>query len=588
MSGELWQLCRVAASTLALARGARRSRALSGDSWSPESTGSPESGRGPRRQPQTGPVRRARCAASLALVLSLGASACSGGDDEPAPSVTQAVEVPDQPVDGGTLRLGIVGSPGVDPVEASLGSPSELVVLDLLHDGLTRLDDDGVAQPALAESWTVDEAGTTWEFRFGPDTTYSDGSPVEADDVVASLERVVRPGPASLAALALEPVRGFGDFVGGGERLAGLSAPDATTVRIELTSPLSVLPELLAAPVYGVVDPALADAEADRSTGDVRRTGSWAQVSDEDGTLVLRRRDDRDGHLDEIHLVSFEEAEDAYEAFEDGEVDWALVPPDELEEAVERHGDEHLAPFHAELFFGLNADVDPLRNRPLRQAIAAAIDPEAIVREVYADRADPLSAIVPAGVIGHDVAVCDTCGHDPGRAEALLADVFGDGEVPEVAVDFDDTADQEDMAELIAEQLEEAGIPTTLRPRPLEEYKTFVTSGEQQLFSLGWIGAYASPDAYLHPLLQSAADDNLTGFGTPAVDDRLARARRSPDAAQRQALWADAEAEALEAAVIVPIAQFRTQAVAAPRVQGVRHAVDGTVDWAQVWVTDGG
>lgn len=551
---------------------------LWGGLWSSDSTRSPESG--PR------PGQAGRWAVGLTLVLALGAAACSSGDDEPVPSVTEAVEVPDEPVDGGTLRLGIAGSPGVDPVEASLGSPPDLMVLDLLHDGLTRLDDDGVAQPALAESWSVDEVGTTWEFQLGSDATYSDGSPVEAADVVASLERVARAGTASLAALALESVRGFTDFIGGGERLEGLSAPDATTVRIELTSPLSVLPELLAAPVYGVVDPAIAGGVAESASG-VRRSGSWEQAPAGDGTLVLRRRDDRNGHLDEIHLVSFEDAEEAYEAFEDGEVDWAPVPPDELEEAVERHGDEHLAPFHAELFFGLNADVDPLRNRPLRQAIAAAIDPDVIVEEVYADRADPLGAIVPAGVSGHDPGVCETCGHDPARAEALLEGAFSDGEVPEVALDFDDTAGQEDMAELIAEQLEEVGIPVTLRPRPLEEYETFITSGNQQLFSFGWIGAYASPDAYLHPLLQSAADDNLTGFGTPAVDDRLARARRSADPAQRQALWADAEAEALEAAIIVPIAQFRTQAVAAPRVQGLRHGVDGTVDWAQVWVTDG-
>ena len=38
----------------------------------------------------------------------------------------------------------------------------------------------------------------------------------------------------------------------------------------------------------------------------------------------------------------------------------------------------------------------------------------------------------------------------------------------------------------------------------------------------------------------------------------------------------------LEAAVVVPIAQFRTQVVVAERVEGLTHAVDGTVDWAQV------
>ena len=48
--------------------------------------------------------------------------------------------------------------------------------------------------------------------------------------------------------------------------------------------------------------------------------------------------------------------------------------------------------------------------------------------------------------------------------------------------------------------------------------------------------------------------------------------------------WAAAETQVLEAAVVVPIAQFRTQVVVGDEVEGLFHAVDGTVDWAQVQV----
>ena len=45
-----------------------------------------------------------------------------------------------------------------------------------------------------------------------------------------------------------------------------------------------------------------------------------------------------------------------------------------------------------------------------------------------------------------------------------------------------------------------------------------MVSGEQELFSFGWIGAYGSPDAYLAPLFGSAANDNLTNYQSRLVD----------------------------------------------------------------------
>ena len=74
---------------------------------------------------------------SLAVLL----AACIGGDDDARTRTTRGART----VDEGTMRLGIGGPLVVDPAEASLASPSDLMVLDLLYDGLTRLDADGRA-----------------------------------------------------------------------------------------------------------------------------------------------------------------------------------------------------------------------------------------------------------------------------------------------------------------------------------------------------------------------------------------------------------------------------------------------------------
>ena len=153
-----------------------------------------------------------------------------------------------------------------------------------------------------------------------------------------------------------------------------------------------------------------------------------------------------------------------------------------------------------------------------------AIDRDAIVEAVYADLADPLPTVVPAGVAGHDPDRCPDVRPRP-RARPPTSSPFAypDGDVPTVHIDFDESPAQEAMAELVADDLEAVGIPTELRPLPLEEYKAFVVSGDQELFSFGWIGAYGSPDAYLAPLFGSSANDNLTNYRSAQVDGLLER-----------------------------------------------------------------
>jgi ABC-type transport system substrate-binding protein len=258
------------------------------------------------------------------------------------------------------------------------------------------------------------------------------------------------------------------------------------------------------------------------------------------------------------------------------------VPSDEFGAAVKAYGDAHLTPFQAELDIGLRADGPVLSNPDVRRAIVAAVDRDAIVRAVYPDLADALSSVVPSGVAGANPARCTTCGHDPAHARALVGQAFPDGLVPELSIDFDASPAQQAMAEILADSLKAVGIPTVLHPLPLGEYQRYLVTGGQQIFTFGWIAGDRTPDAYLAPLFQSGSPDNLVGIRSPDVDYLLGQARATEDPAAAADAWAHAERLVLEDAVVIPIAQFRTQVVVAPRIAGFVHAVDGTVDWSAV------
>src|SRR3546814_12085530 len=118
---------------------------------------------------------------------------------------------------------------------------------------------------------------------------------------------------------------------------------------------MSILPQLLASPVFGIVDVAAMEAvgEEGADLSELALSGAWEPASFDDGVLLLDRRGD-DGHLDAIELTEHDAVEAAYEAFEDGDVDWSAVPAAEVASAVARPGDEHFAPFPAVGYFGLH------------------------------------------------------------------------------------------------------------------------------------------------------------------------------------------------------------------------------------------
>ena len=64
----------------------------------------------------------------------------------------------------------------------------------LVYEGLVRADVSGKILPVLATSWTVDKAQTTFDFTLRDGVKFSDGSPVTADDVVFSFQRLNEKG----------------------------------------------------------------------------------------------------------------------------------------------------------------------------------------------------------------------------------------------------------------------------------------------------------------------------------------------------------------------------------------------------------
>jgi oligopeptide transport system substrate-binding protein len=532
----------------------------------------------------------------VVLVVLAALGSCQRGPDEPRPPAgderLQRGEPAEttEPQRGGVLRIGLERPRHLDPALTQPVPQSELIMADLLFDTLTTFDPEtGGPLPALAESWEASDDLRVWTFRLRPDATFADGgAPVTSVDVKYTLERIARPGSGSPSSVQLEPVAGFQEFSvrGEAEELSGVRAADAHVVEIELSEPLADLPLLLSSPVFGVVPRALVEADPEAFDRRPLGSGPFRLESRDDDTLELVRAAGSPALLDGVTVRFFDAMEDAFEAFAAGELDWTLVPTDLVEVAEERYGGAAEAvPYRAELFYGFNLADPKFADERFREAIVLAVDAAAVVDQAYAGTLLPLAGVVVSGVPGHQDDACGGgCDHDPERARALVAEVFGDEPVPEVAIDFDEGSRQAEVAAVMAAGLEAAGIPAALRGRPFAEYQEFVAGGGQELFRLGWAGGYPAAHAYLAPLFRTGSPDNVLGLSVSEFDEGLEAARREADAEARHDRYRGLERLVMARFPLVPLGQFQTHTLMGRSVRGLELAVTGTFDSTRVWL----
>lgn len=532
-----------------------------------------------------GPLRsRSPRSALPALLLAavLLASACTGDDGaEPTDGTGGARTIPPVELTGpppaGTLRMGLVGPEVLDPAFVLPTDQSALVAADLLWDGLTAWDPvAGTAVAALAEGWAPDASLTTWTFTLRPDATFADGTPVTAADVKASLERIVRLGNISLAGVRLDVLVGYEQLVSAeSPELVGVEAVDDRTVVVRTTEAYAPLPALLSAPVYGIVPASTSTGGADGVDAVPTASGPYAIAERDGATTVLEAVGD-DGAVPTVELIAYPDDGAAYDDFTEGLLDWSVVPAGLVDEAGEAYGRDAIVPFLAELLYGFDLADPALADPRLRLAASRAVDRQALLDEVLESAVTP-TGLLPPGVPG---AVADACGpacaFDPVASQALLAEAFPDGDVPTLRLDVFADPVEEAVAARVAEDLRAVGIPVDVVATPFDEYRGLLVSDERQLFTFGWVGVAVEPDVFLAPLFLSSSPDNVTGLADPVTDLALRVARAEPDAAARNALYAEIDRQVMGLVPMIPLAVYETAAVLAERVEGYVPRPDGT------------
>ena len=289
-------------------------------------------------------------------------------------------------------------------------------IYDLMYDGLMVINDDYLPECALAESYSDSNNGKTWTFRLRNDLFFSDGSPVTADDVVATANWILNKANA-------EGTTDKGYYMNLKYFVNSITARDDRTVVVKTSRPYW---GLLYAMTFPVV-PAWA-LEMDNPPG----TGAYMLESFIPGnTLQLVTNPNwwkTPPQVKSILFVMHQLPADVIESYEYARVDAAFTR--QIASAQYKSGTASLALDYRtnqlECLL-MNHSAFPLNSQNVREAIRCLINVDYIARQIYNGMVERTNTPFVAGTWMYNDSIASYFKQDPEKAKALLdADGWSD------------------------------------------------------------------------------------------------------------------------------------------------------------------
>ncbi|MBR0648660.1 ABC transporter substrate-binding protein [Roseomonas terrae] len=322
---------------------------------------------------------------------------------------------------GGTAVIAVSGDPGHLNPAISTAGPLHAVAGSLFN-GLVSLDEAGMPQPDLAESWTVAPDGLSVTFRLRPGVQWHDGRPFTSEDVKVSFEQVLLRFHARARA-GLAPA------------IAGIETPDAATVVFRLHRPHPALLRQLDVTEAPIVPAHLfAGTDPNANPANLRPVGTGPFRFDSyrrDDQVVLTRNPHyfKPGlpRLDRVVFRIIPDANTQVNALAAGEVDMLarVSPPDVARlrgrgvTSMETRAAAGGANCIMTLAFNLDRPVPG--NIALRQAFALGLDRQQVLDRVAFGQGRVADAPIASGIAwAHQTGALAAWNHDAAEANRRL------------------------------------------------------------------------------------------------------------------------------------------------------------------------
>lgn len=458
-------------------------------------------------------------------------------------------------------------------IPRSLDPADNYASWDLMRFGvgecLARFDEKMTPLPWLAESWSADPSRTVWTFRIRNGVFFSNGRPLTAEAVRASLLRVFARSPRARSFFTPKAIEADG------QRLV-----------IRTEAPAPNLPGLLADPLFLVIDT--------EASGDIRRRGPV-------GTGPYR--------LDEADSAVFHFSANPYRAVPFRRLDVVFVPDPGASSMALQAGETDVlpnaAPESLPLFRGgpyrvsetaslravlarFNAAPGrPLEDRRVRAALISACDRKTWCEILLGGAFIPGGPALPPSMDCGFNALRDPNGYDPERAKRLLdeagwTDTDGDGirekDGQKLTMDFvyySSRAELPIFAEATQADAKKVGIDIKLQSVDYNVLDGMAKRGEYDLIISNILTANTGdPEVYLNWYWKTNVDgsnpQNGSGYSNAEYDALSDQLAAEFDPARRRELMIRMQQILLDDGATLIFGYPKTNMVSSTRVTGAR------------------
>lgn len=500
------------------------------------------------------------------LVQGAGSLAALAATALPASQIASARRLQDTPVQGGDLLFVHQQIPA--SMDANVWTGTNVArIMRQVYDPLVWQPEGGVFVPGLAESWEVSEDGLSYTFVLRQDVIFHDGTPLNAEAVKATYDRMADPESKSLQVSRLGPY----------DRTEVI---DEYTVQVFLTEPfvvfLSNISEVALAPASPTAVAELGDDYAMRpvATGPFR-VRDWP----DDTTLVIERNPDYawvpdfiqnkgPAYLDTITYRFVEEPATRLIALETGEADIIDAPPAEdipiLMEDQTFQVSSFVVPGMPEIC-NINVTSGATQELAVRQAMLHGVDREALALVLFDGGFPAGHGPLTTGSWAYWDGVETMYPYDPERAAQLLDEdgwIVGangtrekDGRPLTVRAVTTAGGYPQTVAEFVQASLSELGFDYVVEAMAYEATATRYAANDYEVARLGY--ALIDPHdafflAYHSSQITSGGQFNRSRVEDPVIDDLIQQGVAEANTEARMAIYQELQQYIMEQALVLP------------------------------------
>ncbi|HEX7734112.1 MAG TPA: peptide ABC transporter substrate-binding protein [Ktedonobacteraceae bacterium] len=567
----------------------------------------------------------------LLAIIAILLAGCNSGGGTPNLNVNPSPASRQQQI----YRMGMLTKDiySFDPGVVSDANSVDAVMM--VFTGLVQLNDQLEVTPQLAASYEASSDNLTYTFHLKKGLKFSDGAPLNANDVAFSIDRALSPAVSQrngVTATYLGLIKDSAARLNGKKKsLIGdsINVLDDNTITLTISQPAPYFLKALTYPISFVVEQKIIDKWGDQWTEHLTDNGGQGGA----GPFVVKSYDHTTGihfapnpnyygpkpKLQEVDINFYKTVQASYVDYQSGQLEQSGIPP-EFDAQVESRGKE----FHqfnqlAIDYIAMNYLYKPFDNIHIRQAFALAINKDALSKSLYNGLNPATCHIIPRGMVGYNPKLTCPAGvptkGDATKAQALFQQGLQEENLtlkafPQVKITYESNAPLLESEITTMRQMwhDVLGVTVAIQVVPFNnllqmQANTICTQSNPgkcqnkglQMWAFGWAADYPDSQDWTSYQFDKGTLNNISNYGqnlcTCASDQQTLQQQMttadSDFGNNRLSLYQDIEQKLVNDVAWLPMFQRTGTYALKPYVTGI---VDNPLsqtppnDWSKVYI----